>query len=98
MDPRIEEKIRQRAYEIWEREGRPAGRAEEHWRQACLEIGLEGHSGNPEGAEAGDTHSPGAEGARTGPDPAQVPPSGAPGIAGARLDEAPPPLRRIKGG
>jgi len=30
--------IRERAYEIWEREGRPAGRDAEHWRQAAAEI------------------------------------------------------------
>jgi hypothetical protein len=33
------ERIRQRAYEIWEREGRPHGRDEEHWRMAAEEIG-----------------------------------------------------------
>jgi hypothetical protein len=33
-----EEKIRLRAHEIWEREGRPAGRAELHWEQARREI------------------------------------------------------------
>ena len=26
--------IERRAYQIWEEEGRPDGRAEEHWRQA----------------------------------------------------------------
>jgi hypothetical protein len=34
-----EQRIRTRAYEIWEREGRREGRAEDHWRQAELEIG-----------------------------------------------------------
>jgi Protein of unknown function (DUF2934) len=33
-----EERIRQRAYEIWERAGRPHGRDQEHWRQAEAEI------------------------------------------------------------
>ena len=32
------EKIRQRAYEIWDREGRQEGRAEEHWQQAEREL------------------------------------------------------------
>jgi hypothetical protein len=32
------EKIRTRAYLIWEREGRPHGRAEQHWAQATHEI------------------------------------------------------------
>lgn len=33
-----EHRIRQRAYEIWEREGRPAGRHDEHWDQARREL------------------------------------------------------------
>lgn len=33
-----EERVRRRAYEIWEREGRPEGRHEEHWRRAVTEI------------------------------------------------------------
>ncbi|MFC7543950.1 DUF2934 domain-containing protein [Siccirubricoccus deserti] len=33
-----QERIRRRAHEIWEREGRPEGRHEEHWAQACREI------------------------------------------------------------
>lgn len=34
-------KIEQRAYEIWEREGRPHGKALEHWHQAVAEIARE---------------------------------------------------------
>jgi hypothetical protein len=34
-------KIEQRAYEIWEREGRPIGKALEHWHQAVAEIARE---------------------------------------------------------
>ena len=33
-----DERIRQRAYEIWEREGRPHGRDAEHWRRAVEEL------------------------------------------------------------
>ncbi|RUY80916.1 DUF2934 domain-containing protein, partial [Mesorhizobium sp. M7A.F.Ca.CA.001.10.2.1] len=36
MDSR-EEKIKRRAHEIWEQEGRPAGREQEHWDQAVQE-------------------------------------------------------------
>lgn len=35
------DRIRERAHAIWEREGRPHGRQEEHWRQASQEIGDE---------------------------------------------------------
>ncbi|RWC55127.1 DUF2934 domain-containing protein [Mesorhizobium sp.] len=37
-----EERIKRRAYEIWEREGRPTGREQEHWDQAVQEIEAEG--------------------------------------------------------
>ncbi len=37
----LAERIRLRAYEIWEREGRPYGRDQEHWAQAEREIGDE---------------------------------------------------------
>jgi Protein of unknown function (DUF2934) len=40
----IEDRIRRRAHEIWEREGRPEGRREEHWAQARREIEAEGGS------------------------------------------------------
>jgi hypothetical protein len=33
-----DEQIRQRAYEIWEREGRPEGREADHWRMAAEEL------------------------------------------------------------
>ncbi|HEY7384966.1 MAG TPA: DUF2934 domain-containing protein [Beijerinckiaceae bacterium] len=33
-----QEKVRERAYQIWEREGRQDGRAEEHWSQAEQEL------------------------------------------------------------
>jgi hypothetical protein len=36
---RDHEKIQERAYEIWDREGRQHGRADEHWSQAEREIG-----------------------------------------------------------
>ncbi|HLN25429.1 MAG TPA: DUF2934 domain-containing protein [Patescibacteria group bacterium] len=38
MSVGIEEKIRQRAFEIWEAEGRPEGREQDHWLQAQTEI------------------------------------------------------------
>jgi hypothetical protein len=37
------ERIRRRAYELWESEGRPSGRAQANWLQAEAEIaGLRG--------------------------------------------------------
>jgi hypothetical protein len=34
----VQERIQRRAYELWESEGRPEGRAQVHWRQAELEV------------------------------------------------------------
>lgn len=47
MNTGKEEKIRQRAYEIWQREGRPSGRDRDHWSQAQAEITREEREGNP---------------------------------------------------
>ena len=34
----LEDRIRDHAHAIWEREGRPAGRAEAHWSLAVAEV------------------------------------------------------------
>lgn len=47
-----EQRIRVRAYAIWEGEGRHDGRAEEHWRQAELEIEQALRSAEAQAAEA----------------------------------------------
>lgn len=41
MSPEQEDRIKQRAYEIWEREGRPDGRGDAHWSMAVQEIRAE---------------------------------------------------------
>jgi Protein of unknown function (DUF2934) len=38
LDRNPEQTIRERAYFIWEREGRPEGRADDHWRYATIEA------------------------------------------------------------
>lgn len=42
-----DDRIRQRAHEIWEREGKPEGRHAEHWAQARREIEAEGGAAAP---------------------------------------------------
>ncbi|RKE37183.1 hypothetical protein B0G76_3419 [Paraburkholderia sp. BL23I1N1] len=49
-----EEKIRVRAYELWEKDGSPEGRADEYWEQARIQIdeeesGADGDGGDPKG-------------------------------------------------
>jgi hypothetical protein len=41
MSPEQEDRIKQRAYEIWEREGCPHGRGDAHWSMAVQEIRAE---------------------------------------------------------
>lgn len=40
--------IRERAYRIWEQEGRPEGRAREHWEQAARELDVSPQPAMPE--------------------------------------------------
>lgn len=55
MTPDRDKRIQMRAYEIWEREGRPEGRERSHWEQARSEIDAEGGAGADQSysAEAG---------------------------------------------
>lgn len=68
----LEQRIRERAYELWENEGCPEGRGDDHWQQACAEYrdareeagaeqgaGLSGSTGGISAADADDL-SPGA--------------------------------------
>jgi Protein of unknown function (DUF2934) len=41
MESDREKRVRERAYQIWQRQGEPQGRAQEHWAQAEAEIELE---------------------------------------------------------
>ena len=61
-----DERIRQRAHEIWEREGRPHGLEQEHWDRATREIDAEGSqvsetAQNPDAASTATGGSPAAE-------------------------------------
>lgn len=57
-----EERIRQRAHDIWEREGRPQGREQEHWDKAVQDVEAEGSE-----ASRGPTHSDPVVGAGDAP-------------------------------
>ncbi|AWJ91229.1 DUF2934 domain-containing protein (plasmid) [Azospirillum baldaniorum] len=49
-----EHRIRHRAYEIWEQEGRPEGRRAEHWERACRELQEEDERAKEQGPEPRD--------------------------------------------
>lgn len=38
---RLEQRIRERAYQLWEQEGRPEGRADVHWDEATELVAIE---------------------------------------------------------
>lgn len=38
MQTNMDEQIRTRAYELWEADGRPEGRADDYWHRAIFEI------------------------------------------------------------
>ncbi|MBV9016956.1 MAG: DUF2934 domain-containing protein [Alphaproteobacteria bacterium] len=40
IEPARDQAIRDRAYAIWEQDGRPEGRSLDHWLQAEAEIGI----------------------------------------------------------
>lgn len=50
-----EDKIRERAYLIWEREGRPHGQHDQHWNQARWELLSEHEIASPADGDAGKT-------------------------------------------
>ena len=54
-----EQRIRERAHALWEREGRPEGRNEEHWARACREIDMEEHAAEPGTAGLHENVTPG---------------------------------------
>jgi hypothetical protein len=55
MDEERQRRVRERAYALWEREGRPEGQAERNWLEAEVELRDEqdhqrhGRAGNPPG-------------------------------------------------
>lgn len=61
MDDRWEQLVRERAYQIWLREGSPDGHAEQFWLMAEEELLGEGHS------RSGAVPQPAAEAAPAGP-------------------------------
>ncbi|KAA0998665.1 DUF2934 domain-containing protein [Paraburkholderia panacisoli] len=46
-----EEKIRVRAYELWQKDGSPEERAGEYWEQAQAQIDEEEYAANESGTE-----------------------------------------------
>jgi hypothetical protein len=53
------DRIRERAFKLWEQEGRPSGRATEQWLQAEREVGEEPVEGPVDGPVQGSVEAGG---------------------------------------
>jgi hypothetical protein len=84
-----EQKIRQRAHEIWESEGRPEGRHEHHWQKASDE-----HASQTNGADAGRKNASETTPLASSLQPGGTIPNGGP--AGAGADSMSSPRKRAK--
>jgi hypothetical protein len=56
MSDDFEERVRQRAHELWERAGRPEGLAEQHWEQALQQITAEAEGADSDREEGGESN------------------------------------------
>jgi hypothetical protein len=96
MNTAIEDRIRNRAYELWEAEGRPEGREVDHWLRAAQEV-----SGEVTGEVAAETSVVGTPVARrprtprsasTAASPATRTPAAATGRGRSRASKGTAPL------
>jgi len=69
MDKELEARIRTRAYQIWENDPSPEGKADEHWEEARRQIEAEGAAGGAtEQQEATDQSADRDRGSRIAPE------------------------------
>ena len=55
----IEDRVRDRAYALWEKDGRPDGRSDEYWQQARSEVDAEeAEPGNESPEDATEKRQP----------------------------------------
>ena len=59
MDPETEREIRERAYALWEADGRPEGRERYYWRKAEEELAVLSVAGEEDPLTAIDDLPPG---------------------------------------
>jgi Protein of unknown function (DUF2934) len=62
MDEELKRSIRERAYALWEADGRPEGRELEYWRKAEEEVVTQSIAGEEDPLEALDHEPPPAPG------------------------------------
>jgi hypothetical protein len=79
----IEARIQARAYEIWEREGRPHGSSDDHWFRARVELEAEAAGAADESAQAAKPAKPRRGRSKAAPSPADL----HPGMMGDSTEE-----------
>ena len=81
MSTERDERIRVRAHELWEREGRPDGKEQDHWLEASRQIEAEesGATNNGKTAASGRGPAQPRGGVSSGLQPGGVTPGGAAG-------------------
>jgi hypothetical protein len=62
-----QERIRNRAHQIWQEEGHPAGQDERHWHQAAADIDREDATGKSSAAKKPSKKATGAAKAKAEP-------------------------------
>lgn len=67
-----QERIRNRAHQIWQEEGQPAGQHERHWHQAAADIDREGATGKPTAAKKPTKKATGAGNTKAAPNKAKA--------------------------
>jgi len=77
--PDREERIRERAHQLWEQEGRPDGRHADHWERAAREVDAEDRSLDA-GTAPDKTTPPASGGLASGLQPGGKVPGGGPSI------------------
>ena len=95
MDEQRTQRVRERAHEIWEREGKPEGRELEHWQMALTETDAEeaqARTGVPAGPVAKPEHP--EEGPSLQKDRAAMPEQAMSRVAGPGESKKDMPLRR----
>ena len=88
-EPTVEDRIRKRAYELWESDGSPEGRPDDYWLRAQAQIEAEGEAGDTEPPAAMDQSGKGRRAAEAIDDEsAQAPDAGQPQSAARARGDA----------
>lgn len=67
-----QERIRNRAHQIWQQEGQPAGQHERHWHQAAADVDAEHATGTSSVAKKPAKKTAGADKAKAAPKEAKA--------------------------